>query len=121
MRDASGARKAIVLITDGVDENSALNLEDGLRVATDGQIPVFAVGMGARPQERVLRRIAKLTSGDYIPFDRATGPELAAAIVALPAAAPSAAAGGPLEGAAASRPAATVQRGRRRARANRPA
>jgi Mg-chelatase subunit ChlD len=30
VRDAPGARKAIVLITDGVDENSALNLEDGL-------------------------------------------------------------------------------------------
>ena len=33
LRDAPGARKAIVLITDGKDENSALNLEDGLRIA----------------------------------------------------------------------------------------
>ena len=104
VRDASGARKAIVLITDGVDENSALNLEDGLRVATDGQIPVFAVGMGARPQERVLRRIAKLTSGEYLPFDRARGAELAATIAGLAPAAPSP----PLEGTASSRPAGTV-------------
>src|SRR5205814_5879381 len=41
VRDAPGERKAIVLITDGQDENSALNLEDGLRVATDAQVPVF--------------------------------------------------------------------------------
>src|SRR5262249_45984010 len=61
VRDAPGQRKAIVLITDGLDENSALNLEDGLRVATDAQIPVFAIGVGPHPQERVLRRIAKLT------------------------------------------------------------
>jgi Mg-chelatase subunit ChlD len=107
VRDAAGARKAIVLITDGVDENSALNLEDGLRVATDGQIPVFAVGMGAHPQERVLRRIAKLTSGEYVPFDRAQGAELAAAIAGLalasaPASAP------PLAGAATSGPSVIV-------------
>ena len=80
-----GARKAIVLITDGVDENSALNLEDGLRVATDAQIPVFAIGVGAHPQERVLRRIAKLTGGEYFAFEQARGPDLAALIAALPA------------------------------------
>lgn len=108
VRDAAGARKAIVLITDGVDENSALNLEDGLRVATDGQIPVFAVGVGAHPQERILRRIAKLTSGDYIPFDRARGPDIAAAIAGLAAVAPSAPSAGPLEGAATSRPVPTA-------------
>jgi hypothetical protein len=85
VRDAPGARKAIVLITDGVDENSALNLEDGLRVATDAQIPVFAIGVGAHPRERVLRRIAKLTGGDYFAVDRAHGADLAALIAALPA------------------------------------
>jgi hypothetical protein len=85
VRDAAGERKAIVLITDGVDENSALNLEDGLRVATDAQIPVFAIGVGAHPQERVLRRIAKLTGGDYFPVGQTRGADLAALIGALPA------------------------------------
>ena len=85
VRDAPGARKAIVLITDGVDENSALNLEDGLRVATDAQIPVFAIGVGAHPQERVLRRIAKLTGGEYFAVEHARGADLAALIAALPA------------------------------------
>jgi FHA domain-containing protein/von Willebrand factor type A domain-containing protein len=105
VRDAAGTRKAIVLITDGVDENSALNLEDGLRVATDGQIPVFAIGVGAHPQERVLRRIAKLTSGEYIPVGSARGADLAAMIAALPArAAPDARGASPVAGPAASRP-----------------
>ena len=85
VRDAPGERKAIVLITDGVDENSSLNLEDGLRVATDAQIPVFAIGVGAHPQERVLRRIAKLTGGDYFPVGETRGADLAARIGALPA------------------------------------
>jgi Mg-chelatase subunit ChlD len=106
VRDASGARKAIVLITDGVDENSALNLEDGLRVATDGQIPVYAIGVGARPQERILRRIAKLTSGDYVPFDRARGADLAAAIAGLAPAAPVSPSSAAFAGEAPSRPAA---------------
>src|SRR6185295_19871024 len=35
LRDASGARRAILLVTDGKDENSALNLEDGLKVAQE--------------------------------------------------------------------------------------
>jgi hypothetical protein len=84
LRDAPGERKAIVLITDGLDENSTLNLEDGLRVATDAQIPVYAVGVGTHPQERVLRRIAKLTGGDYLTFDRARGTDLAARIATMP-------------------------------------
>ena len=31
LRDAPGTRKAIVLITDGLDENSSLKIEDGLK------------------------------------------------------------------------------------------
>jgi uncharacterized Zn finger protein (UPF0148 family) len=88
LRDAPGLRKAIVLITDGVDENSALNLEDGLKLAQESSIPVFAVAIGVRPRERVLRRIAKLTAGEYLPFDRAQGRALAAQIAALPPVAP---------------------------------
>jgi hypothetical protein len=104
VRDATGTRKAIVLMTDGVDENSALNLEDGLRVAVDGKIPVYAIGVGASPQERVLRRIAKLTGGDYVPFDRARGAELAATIAALPPTGEAEVGGGAPPGAAAASP-----------------
>jgi hypothetical protein len=118
VRDAPGARKAIVLITDGVDENSALSLEDGLRVATDAQIPVFAVGVGARPQERVLRRIAKLTGGEYIAVEKARGTDLAALIAALPA---EAAAGASGTGRIASGPAAAAAPGRKTPPATPPA
>ena len=73
-----------MLITDGVDENSSLNLEDGLRVAQDAQIPVFAIGVG-QARERVLRRIAKLTGGEYFAVDRIGAGALAALIQAAPA------------------------------------
>ncbi len=89
LRDAAGARRAILLVTDGKDENSALNLEDGLKVAEDTLIPVFCVGVG-RVEERILRRIAKLTGGDYFPMGDATADALAERILAAPAAAPAA-------------------------------
>jgi hypothetical protein len=66
LQDAPGSRHAILLVTDGRDEGSAVNLEDGLAVAQQKRIPVFCVGLG-RVEERVLRRIAKLTEGQYQP------------------------------------------------------
>jgi len=80
LRDAGHGRRAIMLVTDGKDENSALVLEDGLRVAQDTGIPIVTVGVG-RVQERVLRRIAKLTSGEYVSMAEARGPALAALLV----------------------------------------
>jgi hypothetical protein len=82
LRDAPPARKAIILVTDGKDENSALNIDDALAVAQQTSIPVFAVGLG-NVQERVLRRIAKLTGGEYISAAEATGSLLAGRIAAL--------------------------------------
>jgi hypothetical protein len=84
LRDGPGARKAIVLMTDGKDENSALNLEDGLRIAEQGGFPVFSVGVG-RVEERVLRRIAKITGGSYFRAEGVSGGELASAILEAPA------------------------------------
>jgi len=79
LSEVPGNRKAILLVTDGFDENSALTLEDGVDMARELQIPVFTVGVG-RVRERVLRRIAKLTGGVH--FASATpGPEVVARIV----------------------------------------
>ena len=64
LRDAPGRRRAILLVTDGRDERSAVVLEDGLAIARQDGIPVFCLGVG-RVEERVLRRIAKLTEGRY--------------------------------------------------------
>ena len=81
VREAPGASKAVVLVTDGVDDNSALDLEDALKAAQEARIPVFTVGVGGHPREHVLRRIARLTGGDYMPFERARAADLATRIV----------------------------------------
>ena len=102
LRDAApGTRKAIVLITDGLDENSSLKIEDGLKVAVDNGTPVFAVGVG-KVQERELRRIAKLTGGEYFAPGTGSAPMLAARIAGRPAA-PAAAAEKPAGGASGGR------------------
>ena len=81
LREATATRSAILLITDGKDEQSALNLDDGLRLAEEARIPVFAVGVG-RVEERELRRIAKLTGGEYRPARVARGSALVSAMMA---------------------------------------
>jgi hypothetical protein len=81
VRDSGVARSAILLITDGKDEQSALNLDDGLRLAEDSHIPVFAVGVG-QVEERGLRRIAKLTGGQYRASRDAGGAALVSAMMA---------------------------------------
>jgi hypothetical protein len=101
------ARKAILLVTDGVDTNSALSLQDGVGMARELHIPVFTVGLG-KAQERILRRLAKLTGGEYL--DAGTAPsELASRIVSVTQALPRVAAAplpGPLEPARPPSPAA---------------
>jgi hypothetical protein len=63
--DVAG-RRAILVLTDGLDENSALVPEDGVNEARAQRIPVFTIGVG-NVQERYLRRIAKLSGGEYYP------------------------------------------------------
>jgi hypothetical protein len=84
LRDMQASRKALVLLTDGKDEGSALDVDDGLRAAEDAHIPVFTIGVG-RVQERVLRRMAKLTGGLYAPIATASSDVLGAAINQVPA------------------------------------
>jgi len=83
LAEAPPSRTAIVLITDGKDENSALQLEDGLKVAIENKVPVFAVGVG-RVQDAVLRRIAKLTGGEYLRLGETSGAEIAQRVAELP-------------------------------------
>ena len=80
LRDADASRRALVLITDGRDERSAVELADGLAVAQQAGIPVFTVGVG-QVEERVMRRVAKLTGGQYAPL-RSTRPGKIAALIA---------------------------------------
>jgi hypothetical protein len=64
LADGPAGRRAIVILTDGLDENSALIAEDGVNEARERRIPIFTVGIGS-VQERYLRRIAKLSGGEY--------------------------------------------------------
>jgi FHA domain-containing protein/von Willebrand factor type A domain-containing protein len=82
LRETGATRAAIILVTDGRDEDSALNLDDGLKLAVDGHIPVFAIGVG-EVETRVLRRIAKLTGGAYLPIALARPSDIAGRIRAL--------------------------------------
>lgn len=86
LADAPGRQKAILLITDGLDENSAITLEDGVDETRDLGIPVFTLGVG-RVQARVLRRISKLTGGRYLGTS-ADGGEVANRILEVPVAKP---------------------------------
>lgn len=104
LRDSDSQRRAILLLSDGKDENSAVNVEDGLQIAQAEAIPVFAVGLG-KIDEKSLRRIAKLTDGSYSPLGEASGQEVAALIAQLPVraprpAGPAAAADAPAQGVA---------------------
>ena len=114
--ESPGGRGALVLITDGLDEDSAVDLDDGLRVAEGAQIPVYTVGVG-KVQEKRLRRIAKLTGGEYAPIADASGAAIAKRIAAQAAAMPVASAP---EGARhcppRSRPCRPSRRGRQRSR-----
>jgi hypothetical protein len=57
---------AVLLLTDGRDENSATTLEDVARLCELNGVRVLAVGAGRRVEERALRRLALLTGGAYL-------------------------------------------------------
>lgn len=54
----------LLLISDGMDENSATTLEDAARLASERGVRLVTVGAG-RSDERTLRRLALLTGGLY--------------------------------------------------------
>jgi hypothetical protein len=54
----------LVLLSDGMDENSATTFDDAARLASDRDVRVVTVGAG-RADEKTLRRLALLTGGAY--------------------------------------------------------
>ena len=54
VQDAATGKKAIVLITDGVDNASRLTNREALRLARQASVPIYAVGFSSIPEE--LRR-----------------------------------------------------------------
>ncbi len=71
-------RKLMLLITDGRDEKSVLKLDDALDFAREGGVRIYTVGVG-NIDRQVLRRIAKLTGGDYDDMAVASGRRIALA------------------------------------------
>lgn len=67
----TAGRKAIVLLTDGVDDNgqgqqlSRHSLDDALKLARVINVPVYTIGLGPDRDPRVLSRIAQETGGKF--------------------------------------------------------
>lgn len=57
---------AIVLATDGHDENSATTVDDVASLCRENHVRIIAIGVGQRIDDRSLRRLALLTSGAYL-------------------------------------------------------
>lgn len=73
----------VVLLSDGMDENSATTLEDAARLASERGVRLVTVGAG-RADERTLRRLALLTGGQYAGrLVNADAPTLLTAVAAL--------------------------------------
>ena len=64
----STGRRAVILITDGYDENSKTSVEDAIAALKESRVTVYCVAIGgvagiSLKGEKVLRRIAKETGG----------------------------------------------------------
>lgn len=66
------SRRAVILFTDGVDENngkpcSTYTIDDVIRLATGGNsaIPIYTLGLGNRVDTQSLQRLASLTGGRF--------------------------------------------------------
>ena len=51
MRDAATQKRAIVLITDGVDNASRLGIGDALALARSASVPIYTIGFSTMPDE----------------------------------------------------------------------
>lgn len=72
---AAYERRAIVLITDGMDTYSSSVLEEAIADALDAGIPIFTIGIGAEAEFiPILQQLAKDTGGQY--YDAPTGDDL---------------------------------------------
>lgn len=57
---------AVLLLTDGRDENSATTVEDIARRCEAQKVRVLTVGVGPRIEDKALRRLALVTRGEYL-------------------------------------------------------
>jgi hypothetical protein len=62
LEKTSASRKAIVIITDGIDTKSATTIEDSMQFAESHGIAIHTIGIG-KVSDKSLQRMSKLTSG----------------------------------------------------------
>jgi Ca-activated chloride channel family protein len=58
-------RKALVVLTDGQNTDSAITIEDAIGAAQDASVPVYTLGFGPSIQPDILERVALLTGGHF--------------------------------------------------------
>jgi len=73
-RVANAPRSAVVLLTDGINEdtNSPATADSSLAAAKVAGVPVFTVGFGAAPDVAYLQRLSATTQGQYHTANTAT-------------------------------------------------
>jgi VWFA-related protein len=63
----SAGKRALVVLTDGIDNKSRRREEDVVRMAKDAKVPLYMLGLGRAGEldEQRMQRMAKLTGGQY--------------------------------------------------------
>lgn len=66
-------RRAVVLLTDGVDNNSPATRDDAIAAAGALGVPIFTIGLGANIDRDYLTQIAKVSGGQFADTPTADG------------------------------------------------
>lgn len=67
-------RKAVIVVTDGFDNDSIATIDDVIANANDDGVFIFSIGLGTQVDTVVLQRLANETGGQY--FRAPTGADL---------------------------------------------
>ena len=65
LRGREGARKAVILLSDGEDTDSQLDLAAAVKPAVEARIPIYTIGLGPDVKSDILSGIAGDTKGRY--------------------------------------------------------
>ncbi|MFP4452192.1 MAG: VWA domain-containing protein, partial [Desulfobacterales bacterium] len=67
--DRDNVRKAVIVLTDGEDNESSIEIEDVKALGVEKNIPVFAAGLGDNINKTVLKDLTESTGGQYYEAD----------------------------------------------------
>lgn len=69
--DTRDEQRAVIFLSDGLDESSNHTYQDVIDRAKAGQIAIYGIGFGAELDHTILQLITQQTNGRYYPADRA--------------------------------------------------